>query len=51
MAMRYCEGDVKEADYFVDCSFFMFYQRVRHKRDYISWYNDQQKASSTSSDE
>ena len=44
IALKYCEGDIKAAEHFMDTSVFMFYYRIKQKANWLKWYNEQMKA-------
>lgn len=37
--MKVSEGDFQAADYFLDCSIFEFYHRLKTRNNYVDWYN------------
>lgn len=37
--MRYSEGDLEKSDYFIDCGWYEYYDRIRKKKEYIEWHN------------
>ncbi|MCB0699136.1 MAG: hypothetical protein KDC11_04775 [Chitinophagaceae bacterium] len=43
ISMKYCEGDVRAAEHFMDTSVFMFYYRIKQKADWVEWHHKQVK--------
>ena len=43
ISMKYCEGDVRAAEHFMDTSVFMFYYRIKQKAAWVGWKNEQAK--------
>ncbi|RYE04714.1 MAG: hypothetical protein EOP51_35085 [Sphingobacteriales bacterium] len=43
ISMKYCEGNIAEAEQFMDTSVFMYYYRIRQKASYVLWHNQQLK--------
>lgn len=41
--MRYAEGDVQRADYFLDCSVYEYFFRVKSKKEYYEWLRESHK--------
>jgi len=41
--MKYCEGDIRAAEHFMDTSVFMFYYRIKQKAAWVGWKNEQAK--------
>ena len=40
-AMRYCEGNIRESDYFLNCSVYEYYYRLKTKKEYSEWMTEQ----------
>ena len=47
IAMKYCEGNVRAAEHFMDTSVFMFYYRIKQKATWAAWHNKQVKGETT----
>lgn len=41
--LRYCEGDIEKADYFINCNVNEYYYRLYEKGKWVSWHNKQIK--------
>lgn len=41
--MQHCEGDLKAAEYMMDCGVYMFYYRMKHKAIYAAEIEKQMK--------
>jgi hypothetical protein len=44
-ALKYCEGNIAQAEEFMNTNVFMYYYRIRQKAAYIQWHNDSLKKS------
>lgn len=44
ISMKYCDGDIKAAEHFMDTSVFMFYYRIKQKATWLSWKSKQAQA-------
>lgn len=40
IALKYCDGDVKAAEHFMDTGVFMFYYRIKQKAAWVQWKNE-----------
>ena len=40
ISMKYCDGDVRAAEHFMDTSVFMFYYRIKQKAQWMKWHNE-----------
>ena len=40
ISMKYCDGDVRAAEHFLDTSVFMFYYRIKQKAQWMTWHNE-----------
>lgn len=43
IAYRSNDGDFEKAERFLDCSFYMFFWRLKQKKDYSDWYKEVSK--------
>ncbi|MCB0697704.1 MAG: hypothetical protein KDC07_10085 [Chitinophagaceae bacterium] len=43
IALKYCEGNVRDAEHFMDTGVFNFYYRIRQKANWLKWHNEQFK--------
>lgn len=44
IALKYCDGNLRAAEHFMDTSVFMFYYRIKQKASWLKWQNQQMKA-------